>query len=623
MPVQYFYFNSRTPNPATGAPIIAAGPLVIPKAVPVLPLTDNSNPIYNMSNIFIQKMQKITSHDMTVAVPLISLVAMDANGEIRTDFSKKYFNKTVNLNKVGSQRFGERPDMSMQHITVSSNLGTGTGMIVFNEIEIAIRLHKPSSLSNEELVNLMKPGMPLRLRYGWSCSTNDFLSTQALELFNIREYQISFDAQGEATLVVQGSTHNEDFANIYIGDQAVVIPDVTATQAAQKETQGTSDAGNVQLDGVAQKQVRIDSYFTYADAMAVRDASDPQSGRPQATMDNIAMVYSSLAERVSSAVEANFSAKTFQLADQIKSDPVLFPDQKVKDRQGNVHQGEYVTLHDIMSVLCGSTLDAMLGKVTPANRDYRVVYGPINENCGSYSGKSLAETPIHWRSLGEQINTAQNSGIRVPSIQWLINTLGSRFLRNDSYWRGTLCAGVTQIDTPKVNVLITAHQIQGREIIQLSFVDTNQGVPLTQKLLKEAGQQLWTQQAQQNTVLNNQNIPVIRIGHANAFVKSISLSHHNDPALRAVLIKRLTEEQVTNQRQSITRNTRRPAQEKNSLYLPLTGEMELVGHVDWKPSRYFYLNSGVYFIDGMYVITAVSHHLDAAGYTTQISFVRH
>jgi hypothetical protein len=56
------------------------------------------------------------------------------------------------------------------------------------------------------------------------------------------------------------------------------------------------------------------------------------------------------------------------------------------------------------------------------------------------------------------------------------------------------------------------------------------------------------------------------------------------------------------------------------LFLPLKGGMELLGHVEWKPARVFYLSTGIYLADAIYNILSVEHELSADGFITRIEF---
>jgi hypothetical protein len=56
------------------------------------------------------------------------------------------------------------------------------------------------------------------------------------------------------------------------------------------------------------------------------------------------------------------------------------------------------------------------------------------------------------------------------------------------------------------------------------------------------------------------------------------------------------------------------------LQLPLKGEMTVIGNTDWKPFKSFFLDTGFWFVDGVYRILEVTHTLSNEGFFTKITF---
>lgn len=612
MPVQYFYFNNRLP---TGAGKFNTRPENL-SLVKVTKLTDTTNPVFNFTPNFVANLQQIAPTELAQAMPYAGLYSLSPNGELLTDFNTTFFSKPIDMNAIStSGRYGDRPQMSLQRVEISTNLARGAGFMSLTDVKITMILHKPDLLTNSKLIATLLPGMPMKLVYGWSDANDSFLNRRDIMFFNVREYTMSFDASGQATLVLDGTSHNENFSNIFVGDRAEKIEQMDIDNAKKRFREHV--ANDVEVDGLYRQQVRVGNYTSYINALDVIPNSE---GRRNVSInDYIGLVYTRVSERVSKTVQRNYKESIKRLSRQRKS-LSAFRDVKKK----NNRQNEFVTLHDIVSILCGDTLDKLQGTVVPANKNYRVVYGCFNENAGSYAGRNIGLFPVHWATFSKALDESRSAGFIVPSLQFIFNILGSNFLNNSAYWQHLLAGQSNKtVETPNVSFYVSSHASGLDEIEQISVLDTVTDVPLTQKALREGG--ILSEDDQRKRVLGKyvDVIPVIKLGHANSFIKSISIDHVNDPYMRALLITRIVNGPVTTERQAITPAASADSDNKQALFLPLNGQMDVIGHVDWKPARFFYLSTGIFFLDGMYCITDVSHSLDVNGYKTSIKFIMH
>lgn len=627
MPVQYYYFNDRLPQANLEQPRNVGGLLTGLDNAPLSPsvsiLTDPSNPVYNFRQEFINNLQSALPGDVAQAVPYISVYSLDQNGEVKTDFTKEFFFKTIDMSALNAQaRFVDRPQISLENVSINQTLADGGGFLTRSTISLSLKLHKPDLIANKRLEALLLPGMPMKIIFGWS-SNNETLNSKDVLLFNIRDYDIQFDRSGQANLTLNGNTFIENFASIFVGDLAEALPGEDENVIDFSDTplaivnDGSTNVSEAQGDGLRQKQLSIQTFLSYVSTSGSSRNTDGQ--RDLAVSDRMAAIYSEAASRVSTAIEARYNEAKRQLEAKRKPHPEWFKEVVKLKSTGERVGSECVTVHDIIGTLCGPTLNALEGTIIPSGKNFRFVYGSFNETLGSFSSKSIANFPINWRMFD---NILKENGAVPPSIQGLFNILGNNFIGNEEYWRRYLVRDDSVLDIPKICFHVSTHFIQDNEISQVSLVDINRNVPLTQRRLQSNHQSLVSEDDYKQTVLRDTPIPVIRIGHCASFVKSISMSHENNSYIKAFLINRATATD-SSARQAITQNKKTPLQQRHGLFLPLKGEMTLLGQVDWKPARFFYLSSGIYFLDGAYVITAVTHTLDAAGFNTRIEFAMH
>jgi hypothetical protein len=628
MPLSYYYFKDRIPNSSPLASLTHLTPMVNP-------LQDARNPVYNFTQDFIEKFQQVTPARLAKAVPYISMCTLDSEGNVVTDFNVKFFIKPIDMDKVNSQaRYSDRPEVSLQSIAISQDLAAGGGTLGWTTVTMQFRVHKPDYITNNSLVSLLFSGLPMRIVYGWSSTDphDDFLGVNDVLLFNVKDYSLNFDVAGQALLTVNGLTHGDNFANVYVGDDAEEItPDDVALAAAD------TPVTNQQQDNLFQQKAKIGQYVSYVSAL---NRSGSEGQRDVRVMDVMTQAYYDASDRASKKTRRQFALAMKRLAAKKVSKPQYFKDVKQKNKDGTISYAECVTLHDIVSILCGETIESLQGTVIPGNRDYRVVYGCFNENTGSdWAGKCLAEFPIHWRSF-TALFSDQSEMKPLPSLQWIFAKLIDNFLSDSDYWRSNLgkqeksstksgrtVAQVPESMTlPSVSFNVSSHFAtaagEPREIIQISFFDVNRNIPITQLKLRNVTIPMTEAQQINACIGDPPTIPVIRFGNANSLIKNVVMESFTDPAFKAFLMNR-PGGAVASVRQSSIDGTSAPPSTEPTPFIPFKGSMDVLGHIDWKPARFFYLASGIFFIDGVYKILRVNHQLDASGFKTHLEFTRH
>ncbi len=154
--------------------------------------------------------------------------------------------------------------------------------------------------------------------------------------------------------------------------------------------------------------------------------------------------------------------------------------------------------------------------------------------------------------------------------------------------------------------------------MEIGFVDVKSNIPST---ISNTLDRKASKSENREAVIGGSGLPVLKLGHANSFIKNISLSHINNPQIKAALIERMFRKGTADERDNVTREEDRSPATKGPLRLPIKGTAKLLGHPEWKPGRSFYLDTGIFILDAVYRILNVTHTLSAEGYSTEIEFI--
>ena len=124
----------------------------------------------------VQDLYSIRAADKAKAVPYLKIVQVkrDTN-EVERVISDSFFT-VPRFGTSMNKQFGERPNMSLNSVTVKSvNPG---GWILYREVDIDMVVHNPAALKNidqEPLGAILKPGATFIMTYGWKGGTNPVL----------------------------------------------------------------------------------------------------------------------------------------------------------------------------------------------------------------------------------------------------------------------------------------------------------------------------------------------------------------------------------------------------------------------------------------------------------------
>jgi len=588
--VKYLYTGTTAPTVALGSLQAVTGDF-------------NSNPIFNFDQAFLDGLNSITPPQMGASVPYISLKILDPSGAVLEDLNLGFFHKPFSADQIRSDvRYSERPVMSLKDIQLKADLASG--YLYYTNVTLNIKVHRPDALGSTFLIALLFPGMPFLLEYGWS-SPNTLLDTRDILLFAVKTYNIKLDQTGQIDLTIEGTAFNERFGNTLVGDLGV--PPVKNQKTTTEE-----------LDGLERYRNQVQHYSAYLADMRSRSNSTIND---YSIIKEFAEVYKKIENKSRGDVSGKFSTTM----------KTLRGNSQRRDIGPKLRGIEVIPLHDLIYTLCNDTF-AALGNTISGIQEFRITYGTFNAKAGIYANKSIAEFPIDLKKFKSKIGAGHDNGIHVPTIQFLLNTLQESFLENEDYFKSNLTQKPANAATFTPDVFnkpdVVSHFISRKEggpdgliVMELYIVDINSGLPITTAALANLNRA--SQADAEQAVAGATNFPIMRLGHANSFIKTITLTQISDQNMKAALIERMTRDRVVGPRSTITQKESQGAAPVTPLTLPLKGNASVVGHPGWKPFRAFYLSTGFFLIDGVYKITGVTQSLSAGEFNTDIEFMWH
>lgn len=620
MSISYYYFGGRIPSNTGQQPANSSTPPSLSTNGNISELEDEvDNPIFNFSPDFIQNVRSVSSIDLAGSVPVISLSIVDNSGNVLKNFTTDVFQKSFDPSLLSTDtRDGDRPEASLENVTLQTT--NASGYLTFTNVTINIKIHRPSVIVNEGLLSLLFPGMNFILEYGASCATNEFLSKTEKLYFSLKTYNLSFDQYGQANLTLEGMTFNDRLNTVFVGDSSTVDSSETEDQAIAK-------------DGLYNALNQTQSYVKYIQNQLSSPGHSNQSD--YTILKNLLQVYQPREQRIRGAIRKNFTS-AFQKLKNVK-------------QNGSVFLEGFVTFHDFIYTMCDDTLSSFHDAILPAGTNFRFIYGSFDSNVGknngtdsglsatsAYSNASVADFKLDYRELKTILIKEAEKGSTVPTIQGLIDVVIERFLNNEQYWRmleGTLNKPYNGgINTPNIVMNFTnfttsdSSQSGGKQTyVDISIFDVKKDLPLTSKtIFNIAGSKGFSSQQdfQDQCIGSPATIPVLKVGSANSFIKSINLSSNTDPQIKAAYIVSMSQNRGNTTREYIPPELiMNVDQTAIPPILPIVGEMTLLGHVDWKINRAFFLSTGLYIIDAVYSILSVTHTLSRDGFETKISFI--
>jgi hypothetical protein len=557
------------------------------------------NPLFNFDKTFGNNFDKVTPLDLAQSQPYIALKIVNLDGKTIHNLNVDFFQKQIDFEKIKNEgRHTERPLISLKQVTISTDQSTG-GYIYFTKVQLELKVHKKDDLSDRAVLGLLFPGCPLRLEYGWSNNLKtvggEFLNNSRENiLLNVVSYDITLDETGQADLIVDCMAYNDIFDNVIIGDLTSI--------KSSNENIGEKESNTLHV--INEKLNNLVSYLESLKEEGKANTNDYSLIRDQLES------YRTLQQKTEGEISKNFTKYLESLSDEDFRSNFSF------GKRSKILDIEVVSFHDVIAILCDETFKSMTS-LMPVSK-FEVIYGSFNDQCLDYSGKCIADFPIDYNKFTRWISQMASNGQKTFYVKSLLNSLCAEFIENPEYIRQSSNSQAGTFLEPDIII----NFVNDGEVLYLHIADANSGIPPTSNQIKDLKKA--SSKEAQDKILNGVNIPIVSIGSANSYVKGVNFSRIDDANMEAVLIERSLNNSSATPRSGIFDSKLQTAQAVGTpLTLPLQGTARVIGHRAWKPFRAFYLSSGIFLIDAIYLIKKVTHVLSSEGFETQVEFIWH
>jgi hypothetical protein len=549
------------------------------------------NPLFNFDKSFGEKFSQIKPVDVGSSQPFIDLKILDLGGKVKSNLNIDFFQKQINFNEIkGVGRYTDRPLISLKSVEITTD--QSSGYIYFTNVTINLKIHKKDDLADRAILGLLFPGCPLLMEYGWNSKDEWLNKSKQKLLLNVVSYDITLDESGQADLTVKCLAFNDILDNTIIGDLNTLE---FSNDNVQKE----------ELNGLFANYNALTSFLDYLEGL---EKNGSKNVNDYSLLAKSVKSYRNLQQRTEGKISENFQKYLKNLADKNLRNKISFGKKNTKI--------DVVALHDVIYTLCDETFTSMSALV-PVTK-FEVVYGAFNDQCLEFSGESIADFPIDYNKLIQWIRQRSSEGQNTIYVKDLLNGLCREFVENEEYLRQSSRSQGLPFQQPDIAI----NFINTGDVLTLFIIDAKTGIPPTTNQIK--GEKKLSLKDAQDKILNGTDIPIISLGNANSFIKNVTFSRIDDAYMETVLIERSLNNSYYTPRSNILNDQLQGAQATETpLTLPLQGTARCIGHVGWMPFRAFYLSSGIFLIDAIYIIKKVTHTLSQEGFETQLEFFWH
>lgn len=546
------------------------------------------NFLFNFDQDFISSLEQISPTDLATAMPHFSLAVAKMNGQKLANLSLDWFQKPIEFDKIGDgdRRYGDRPLLSLKDVSITTD--NASGYLYYTNVEIKFVVHRPDLLASSILVSVLFPGTPLLMEYGWKNFQDSALTQIQKLLLSVISYDLNFDPNGEINLTVSCSAFNDRLSAIYIGD--------TLKEDSNENVSEAERGGLVFIKSSLEDKLK-----------SFEEILENKENKPSNDFDLVRQA----AENVRFVLEVTNRKISDNFATYVQK-----TEQYVLSKDVGKRKYDYISFGNLVYAMCGETLDA-LSQTIPGGK-VEVIYGKFNQKSGDFSNKSIAEFPIEYSRFLQIVKSYREAGNSV-TVSNFFSTIIREFLEDKGYWLSTLQNNKNkpvEFNNPDVVVLF----INNGDKFYICLMDAKFGLPITTASLPKGKSSTVSAQKE---VLKGTSIPVILYGKATSYIKNLTLSQTLTPEMKAGMIKRARDAPGASTRNPYPYDALNKSVPTSPLTLPLQGSLTVFGHIDWKPFRAFYLDVGIYVVNGIYKISKVTHVINSEGFESQIDFVAH
>jgi hypothetical protein len=545
---------------------------MVAEFIPITPGTeDDEDTLYRAPYEGVKCLYDIDAIDKASAVPYIKLQQVDrATGSpVGSELNLDLIDPPA-FGKMVSRRFAERPDVSLESITVKQNYSKGWW--IFSEITISLTVHRPEALQEVDskasvVARLIQPGSTFVLVYGWQGGKNPVLGLG---------YNVGADEKKPCTMDQIGEAKaKQDLRTVFPAQKYIRF--CVTTYNFEVEVNGQIHL-TIQAIEDGETHVRASSFFNQ---MGV----DPDT----ATFDQ---------KRKAILNRLDHNASIYGHGDGVK-------------RRG---------------ITVKKFLDAIVaGPLTQAyqNAGYSTVklkLGMFNGECPEtankdvVAGKGIADFVLDYAELVKKIDMMIRRGEQLTLYNF-IETAVVNVLRGVETWRDP-----ERLEVSVPDMVMTSIMNPQTGSVEVFIIDRHRYLKRIREEFSHS--RIQSQKSILKKTLKEQRLfPVVSIGRAQSFLQASKFEAATDDQLKSILVSRsikLSRTEVS------TGDLKKSAESSIPMALlmyrsALRGTMSMIGNFVFNTFGMLWIDFGVDEWSGMFYVVERSDKIDRSGFQTNIT----
>jgi len=587
-------------------------------------LTASDDTIRRITMDGVAQLKQISAADKAKAVPYVKIwrVIRGTNEAAGPEITTQFWDVPKFGTSMGS-RFGERPAMSLESVTIKNV--NPRGFILYREVDIQIKVHRPDQVFNNlsdnsnALASLMTPGNVHMLTYGWQGGTNSMLST------------------GIPVYHKDGELHPEEKA-MRERAKASGVPDTVPskyTAPAKASVRFTVVTYDFSISPDSQIDITIKGFED--GELNVREAAlFDQRGMPK---PDVAEYQKMDDKEKAKAVQTHLKSMIAVLTNKL-NDPLAAIEKDVKTDKGVVIKEKFIAMKDVMKILFSDPLSKAM-----TNLGYRHIHfytGFFNKNApitvSSYLSQDLAIDHAPWKAMGMPIGNFMfklsdvtkilNDVVTTKGQITVYNIIGKLFaiMQNINLYQKNKKSQIPG-SVPEMH-LVPIYNPDAAGYVQIWIVDRKRYLTSLDPDLNEftvdsdANKSKYRTGLEVQSKVESMGVPFISMYDANSFLAGAKFNIVADEMMKSIFIRRnmeLNRGQITGEHQN-TIVTADGEMDSSLLFRSaIKGDLTMIGNFAFNIMGLMWIHFGIRAWDGFFYVMSKTDKIDKTGFTTSIT----
>jgi hypothetical protein len=590
-------------------------------------LTASDDTIRRITMDGIAALKQISAADKAKAVPYVKIwrVIRGTNEAAGPELTTQFWDVPKFGSSMGN-RFGERPAMSLESVTIKNV--NPRGFILYREVDIQIKVHRPDQVFNNlsdnstALASLMTPGNVHMLTYGWQGGTNSMLST------------------GIPVYHKDGELHPEEKA---MRDRAKAsgakdpVPS-KFTAPAKASVRFTVVTYDFSISPDNQIDITIKGFED--GELNVREAAlFDQRGMPKPDVAGFAKADDKTkAKAIKDHLQKMVGVLTTKL-----NHPDFSKDKDVKTDKGAVIKEKFIALKHVMRILFSDPLSMAM-----TNLGYRHIHfytGIFNKNApitvSSYLSQDLQRDPNQQlpelgtgMPIGEfllktsDVTKILNDVITTKGQITVYNIIGKLFaiIQNVNLYQKNKKSQIPG-SVPEMH-LVPIYNPDAAGYVQIWVVDrkrylTSLDANLNEFLVNsDANKLAYGSGLNVQKKVEGMGVPFISMYDANSFLAGAKFNVVADEMMKSIFIRRnmeLNRGQITGENQNTVVTSDGEMDSALLFRSAIKGDLTMIGNFAFNIMGLMWIHFGIRAWDGFFYVMSKTDKIDKSGFTTSIT----